>query len=382
MRGDGWKVFDANLVTWFILLIVVFSLVQGIKRGASGSVKQLLFFLVSSIVSVVAIILSALAASYVSPHLKAWLTNQNFVRPKPDTSFFAQFGYTALSGLRDLSLFRFSALFLVIHTVIRLLTGLATRIVATVISFPFGIVPTGGAISRTIGGVIGTALGTGRALLFTSVLFAYCALFPQGPMTDYIGQSGMYREVAAQVIKPATGGLLAQRLPIFAHAMTSELDQLWQKRYDVIDANLPNEIVLAAASVTKGKTDEESKARALYDWVGSRIEYDNDKVRAYEEKGDWREQNPEQTFATRKGVCIDYARLYAAMARSVGLDVRVVTGLGYDGRGSYGPHAWNEVYLTKKQKWISLDTTWAKTGNWFDSPGFNDTHKRQGGLTA
>lgn len=374
--------FDANLVTWFILLIVVFSLVQGIKRGASGSVKQLLFFLVSSIVSVVAIILSALAASYVSPHLKAWLTNQNFVRPKPDTSFFAQFGYTALSGLRDLSLFRFSALFLVIHTVIRILTGLATRIVATVISFPFGIVPTGGAISRTIGGVIGTALGTGRALLFTSVLFAYCALFPQGPMTDYIGQSGMYREVAAQVIKPATGGLLAQRLPIFAHAMTSELDQLWQKRYDVIDANLPNEIVLAAASVTKGKTDEESKARALYDWVGSRIEYDNDKVRAYEEKGDWREQNPEQTFATRKGVCIDYARLYAAMARSVGLDVRVVTGLGYDGRGSYGPHAWNEVYLTKKQKWISLDTTWAKTGNWFDSPGFNDTHKRQGGLTA
>jgi hypothetical protein len=382
MRGDGWKVFDANLVTWFILLIVVFSLVQGIKRGASGSVKQLLFFLVSSIVSVVAIILSALAASYVSPHLKAWLTNQNFVRPKPDTSFFAQFGYTALSGLRDLSLFRFSALFLVIHTVIRILTGLATRIVATVISFPFGIVPTGGAISRTIGGVIGTALGTGRALLFTSVLFAYCALFPQGPMTDYIGQSGMYREVAAQVIKPATGGLLAQRLPIFAHAMTSELDQLWQKRYDVIDANLPNEIVLAAASVTKGKTDEESKARALYDWVGSRIEYDNDKVRAYEEKGDWREQNPEQTFATRKGVCIDYARLYAAMARSVGLDVRVVTGLGYDGRGSYGPHAWNEVYLTKRQKWISLDTTWAKTGNWFDSPGFNDTHKRQGGLTA
>lgn len=374
--------FDANLVTWFILLIVVFSLVQGIKRGASGSVKQLLFFLVSSIVSVVAIILSALAASYVSPHLKAWLTNQNFVRPKPDTSFFAQFGYTALSGLRDLSLFRFSALFLVIHTVIRILTGLATRIVATVISFPFGIVPTGGAISRTIGGVIGTALGTGRALLFTSVLFAYCALFPQGPMTDYIGQSGMYREVAAQVIKPATGGLLAQRLPIFAHAMTSELDQLWQKRYDVIDANLPNEIVLAAASVTKGKTDEESKARALYDWVGSRIEYDNDKVRAYEEKGDWREQNPEQTFATRKGVCIDYARLYAAMARSVGLDVRVVTGLGYDGRGSYGPHAWNEVYLTKRQKWISLDTTWAKTGNWFDSPGFNDTHKRQGGLTA
>jgi hypothetical protein len=382
MSGDGWTMFDANLVTWFILLIVGFSLVQGIRRGASGSVKQLLFFLVSAIVSIAAIILSAMAASSVSPHLKVWLTEHNFVRPKPDASFFAQFGYTALSGLRDLPLFRFSALFLVFHTVIRLLTGLATRIVASVISFPFGIVPTGGVVSRLIGGIVGAALGAGRALLFTSVLFAYCALFPQGPMTDYIGQSGLYREVAAQVIRPATGGLLDQRLPIFAHSMTSELDQLWQKRYDVIDADLPNEIVLAAASITKGKSDEESKARALYDWVGSRIEYDNDKVIAYEEKGDWWEQDPEHTFNTRKGVCIDYARLYAAMARSVGLDVRVVTGLGYDGRGGYGPHAWNEVYLTKQQKWISLDTTWAKTGNWFDTPGFTDTHKRQGGLTG
>jgi hypothetical protein len=382
MSGEGWTVFDANLVTWLILLIVGFSLVQGIRRGASGSVKQLLFFLVSAVVSIIAIVLSAVAASSVSPHLKAWLIEREFARPKPDASFLAQFGYTALSGLRDLPLFRFSALFLVFHMIIRLLTGLATRVAASIISFPFAIVPTGGAVSRSIGGVIGAALGTGRALLFTAVLFAYCALFPQGPMTDYIGQSGLYREVAAQVIRPATGSLLEQRWPVFAEAMTSELDQLWQKRYDVIDAELSDDIVQAAVSVTAGKSDDESKARALYDWVGSRISYDNEKVTAYEEKGEWREQDPEHTFATRKGVCIDYARLYAAMARSVDLDVRVVTGLGYDGRGGYGPHAWNEVYLTEGQKWISLDSTWAKTGNWFDSSGFTDTHIQQGGLTG
>ncbi|MCD9023930.1 transglutaminase domain-containing protein [Cohnella silvisoli] len=382
MSGDGWTIFDANWVTWILLAVVAFSLYQGIRRGASGSVKQLLFFLVSAIVSVIVIILSAVAASSVSPYLKDWLIERDLVRPKADASFFAQFGYTALSGLRDLPLLRFSALFLVFHTIVRLLTGLATRLVASVISFPFSIVPTGGTVSRSIGGVIGAALGTGRALLFTAVLFAYCALFPQGPFTDYIGQSGLYREVAAQVIRPATGKLFEEKLPVFAQAMTSELDQLWQKRYDVIDADLPANIVQAAASVTEGKPDDEAKARALYDWIGSRISYDNDKVVAYEEKGDWREQNPEQTFATRKGVCIDYARLYAAMARSVNLDVRVVTGLGYDGRGGYGPHAWNEVYLTKQQKWIPLDSTWAKTGNWFDSPGFSDTHIRQGGLTG
>ncbi|BBI35122.1 transglutaminase domain-containing protein [Cohnella abietis] len=373
---------DANLVTWLLVIVVVFSLIQGVRRGASGSVRQLLFFLVGAVVAILAVVLSAMAAWAVSPHLQTWLLERSLVRPEPNTSLFKQFGYTALSGLRDLPLFRFAALFLVFHTIIRLATALFTRVLASVISFPFSIVPTGGSVSRSVGGLIGTALGTGRALLFTSLLFAYCALFPQGPMTDYIQQSTLYREVASQVIRPAAGNMLEKQLPVFAQAMSSELDQLWQKRYDVIDADLPDDIVQAAISVTKGKDGDEDKARALYDWVGSRVTYDNEKVKAYEEQGDWWEQNPEHTFTTRKGVCIDYARLYAAMARAVNLDVRVVTGLGYDGRGGYGPHAWNEVYLTEQQRWLPLDSTWAKSGNWFDTSDFTDTHIRQGGITG
>ncbi|WP_256759787.1 transglutaminase domain-containing protein [Cohnella sp. WQ 127256] len=373
---------DANLVTWILLIVVLFSLLQGARRGASGSVKQLLFFLVSAVVAIIAVVVAALAATSMSPHLQNWLIDQSLERPSPDASFFAQFGYTVLTGLRDLPLLRFAALFLVFHIVFRLLTGLVTRIFASVVSFPFSIVPSGGAVSRTVGGVIGTALGAGRALLFTAVLFAYCALFPQGPLTDYIQQSSLYREVATEVIRPATGNLIEDQLPVFAQAMSSELDQLWQKRYDVIDAELPKDIVQAAISVTANKTGDEEKARALYEWVGSRITYDDDKVRAYEDENDWWEQDPEQTFTTRRGVCIDYSRLYASMARAVDLDVRVITGLGYDGRGGYGAHAWNEVYLSEQGRWVSLDSTWAKTGNWFDSPGFTDTHIRQGGLVG
>lgn len=382
MSGNVWSVFDNNLVTWSIAIVVVFSLLQGIMQGASGSVKQLLYFLVSAVVAVIAVVLSALAANSLSPYLQAWLIEQDYSYPDAGASTFTQFGYTVVSGLRDLTLFRFAALFLLCYIVIRLLTGLIVRILATVISLPLSIVPTGGPVSRSIGGVIGAALGTGRALLFTVVLFAYCALFPQGPMTDYIQQSGLYREVAAQVIRPATGTLLNEQLPVFAQAMTVELEELWQRRYDVIDAELPADIVNAAVSLTKGQAGDEAKARALYDWVGSRIEYDHDKVRAYEEQGDWREQGPEQTFTSRRGVCIDYARLYAAMARSIVLDVKVVTGLGYDGRGGYGPHAWNEVYLAEEQRWVHLDPTWASSGDWFDSPGFSDTHIRQGGITG
>lgn len=377
-----WNVFDSNLVTWGLLIIVAFSLLQGIRRGASGSVKQLLYFLVGAVAAVIAIVLSAWAAYSVSSSLQGWLTEQNFTRPEADASLFKQFGYTVLSGLRDLPLFRFAILFLLCYTGIRLLTGLAVKILASVISLPLAVVPTGGAVNRTIGGAIGTVLGTGRALLFTAVLFGYCALFPQGPYTDYIQQSGLYQEAAAQVIRPATGNLLDEQLPVFAQAMTVELDQLWQRRYDVIDAELPADVVNAAKSVTEGKSDDEAKARALYDWVGSRIEYDHDKVRAYEEQGDWWEQDPEHTFTTRRGVCIDYSRLYAAMARAVNLDVKVITGLGYDGRGGYGPHAWNEVYLAEEERWVLLDSTWASSGDWFDTPDFSDTHIKQGGITG
>ncbi|GJM78626.1 hypothetical protein HMSSN139_11220 [Paenibacillus sp. HMSSN-139] len=142
----------------------------------------------------------------------------------------------------------------------------------------------------------------------------------------------------------------------------------------MIDANIPESIELAAAEVAKGADTDEEKARRLYDWVGTRVSYDYDKVKDYEEKGIWHEQTPQMTFDTKRGVCIDYSRLYAVMARSLGLQVKVVTGLGYDGQGGYGPHAWNEVYLSEKNAWIPLDSTWAKSGDWFNPPAFNETH--------
>lgn len=108
------------------------------------------------------------------------------------------------------------------------------------------------------------------------------------------------------------------------------------------------------------------------------MKYDWNKVKMYEEQRVWKEQTPQDTFTSREGVCIDYSRLYAVMARAVGLDVKVVTGLGYDGKGGYGPHAWNEVYLAEKDKWVPLDSTWYSSGgNWFNPPNFDQTHIRE-----
>ncbi|MOA39460.1 hypothetical protein D3C78_1612420 [compost metagenome] len=68
------------------------------------------------------------------------------------------------------------------------------------------------------------------------------------------------------------------------------------------------------------------------------------------------------------------------MARSAGLEVRVVTGKGADGRGGYGPHAWNEVLIGDsdgEESWVPIDATWARSGDWFNPPKFEETHIRE-----
>lgn len=55
----------------------------------------------------------------------------------------------------------------------------------------------------------------------------------------------------------------------------------------------------------------------------------------------------------RKGVCNDFAELYAALVRSLGIPVKKVSGT--DGSGS--GHMWNTVFF--EDRWWWLDATWA-----------------------
>jgi tetratricopeptide (TPR) repeat protein len=61
-----------------------------------------------------------------------------------------------------------------------------------------------------------------------------------------------------------------------------------------------------------------------------------------------------QTLATREADCYEFSKLYVAMARSLGLPARVVSGMAYSG-GAFGGHAWAEVYAGS---WIEIDPTW------------------------
>ncbi|WP_235560891.1 transglutaminase-like domain-containing protein [Bacillus sp. FJAT-28004] len=370
-------------IAFIVLLLLFGSLIQGMRRGASGSARRLFFFVWEGVAVIVCLVLAAKLTNTLSPALAEWMTSKVKV-PLHDLSGVEQAWYTLLTSLRDFALLRYGVLFLLSYLLLRALAAFVEPLLERTIE---GVLRSGkeepiahlqgrrGA-SRVIGALIGAAHGAGRSFVFVVLLFVYVSLVPNGWYVDKISESMVYTK-AASWLSPVAGDVLAGQGPVLAQAVEAQFKQILQRKYEIIDYAIPAEIEQAALYVTKDAQTNEDKARKLYDFLGTRIAYDYDKARNYEEQGIWKEQTPPETFDTRKGVCIDIARLYAVMARSAGLEVRVVTGMGADGQGGYGPHAWNEVRIGEgDDSWIPLDATWANTGDWFNPPAFDDTHIR------
>lgn len=371
-------ILSLNGVSLLIVAVILVSVIQGAKRGAGGSAKQLFVLLVEAIATIVGIVAAWQLMEWASPLVKEWLVEKQVAIPREKMGWWKTFYYTFITAVRDFPLMRSGLLFLVGYLAVKPILGyllyrlfrINTRSSETV---PGNQPPTW--TSSILGGGIGAFTGFGRALLVIAVLFMFTVLVPHSSFTGYVQQSGIYQKGASEVIQPFTGNFLEEKLPVFTRAVEEEFHHILQRKYEVLDAHVPDDIVQAAQEITSDAVTDEDKARALYEWVGTRVAYDWEKVRLYEEERYWKEQTPEDTFKSREGVCIDYSRLYAAMARSIGLDVKVVTGLGYDGRGGYGPHAWNEVLLAESGEWVPLDPTWVSSGaNWFNPPDFYETH--------
>lgn len=382
MADSAWLLqsFSVNLVSVVLVCTILASILQGAIRGASGSAQRFMLFAVEGAATVVSVVVAWKLSDMLSPAVQSWLVSKQIGIPNEDMGLFRQMYYTFVTGVRDFPLLRIGIVFVIVYMVCKTLLVRLWMLVAISTGLLGRSSGERGSswMSSGIGGAIGSLIGCGRALLLIACLFVYTALYPESKFAKYVQASDLYMQGATRVIAPVGGELLVDRLPVFAKQVGHEFSQILQRKYEVIDARIPNGIAEAAKTITAGKEDDEAKARALYQWVGTRVQYDWDKVEQYETKRIWKEQNPEETFATRKGVCIDYSRLYAVMARSVGLDVKVVTGLGYDGQGGYGPHAWNEVFLAEQNKWVPLDSTWVSSGgNWFNPPGFDRTHIRQ-----
>ena len=105
------------------------------------------------------------------------------------------------------------------------------------------------------------------------------------------------------------------------------------------DANVKEQ----ARQIAGEDRDAWSVARKLAEWTYKNLEW---KLVAEASAGD--------TLATREADCSEFSQLYVAMARSLGLPARMVSGLAYSG-DSFGGHAWVEVWVGK---WVELDPTW------------------------
>jgi len=367
-----------NLITLIIICVFIASLALGFARGASASAKQLFQLIAYGAVTVIAILLALEFSKRISPLLQTWLVDRELMIPNEKLGSIKQMYYTIITGLRDFSLFRFAAIFIPAYFAIRTLLGFALSIfVGRMSKFSMN---ESDKQRKTIGsGIVGmgfgSILGVARALIIIAILFVYITLQPQSSLSQYAQGSSLYQQGATQILAPFSEDFIASQVPVFTRAVEQEFRNILERKYEMIDLHIPEDIAGAAYEITKDKKTDEAKAYALYNWVGSRIVYDHEKVRLYEEENIWMEQTPEDTFQSRTGVCIDYSRLYAVMARSINLEVKVITGLGYDGRGGYGPHAWNEVYISENTMWVPLDSTWASSGgNWFNPDNFEETH--------
>lgn len=115
-----------------------------------------------------------------------------------------------------------------------------------------------------------------------------------------------------------------------------------------------SECVKKAAEVCAGKSGDVEEIAAIFEYISDNISYDK-QLAATVQSGYI--PNPDRTLAAGKGICFDYASLFAAMCRSRSIPARLV--IGYADPDIY--HAWNEVY-TDETGWITPELFLKKKG--------------------
>lgn len=103
--------------------------------------------------------------------------------------------------------------------------------------------------------------------------------------------------------------------------------------------------------ITANSSSDFEKIVRLTDWVNGYVDYDLSFV-GQRKDAIWILEN-------KKGVCVEYSALFAALARSLGYPTRFVLGQAYGDYGWLG-HAWNEVYIGE---WVPVDATWLEAGH-------------------
>lgn len=108
--------------------------------------------------------------------------------------------------------------------------------------------------------------------------------------------------------------------------------------------------IVAASLKEKSGDLKFSCGTDIYSYIASHIKYDDSKI--YDLEYDYL-PDIEKTYSEEKGICYDYASLFASMLRSINIPAKLVKGYADYSPQTY--HAWNEVYFDGK--WMVIDIT-------------------------
>jgi transglutaminase/protease-like cytokinesis protein 3 len=149
----------------------------------------------------------------------------------------------------------------------------------------------------------------------------------------------------------------------------SKVDKFALHTPDSVSTNVAN--LAAYLTSTNSTPSTEKKLRAIFVWVSQNIRYDDsfDLTSPFGTLETTMTQEPEHLLYTRKGVCMGYAQLFVALAKSAGLKAEVVDGIVKlpDGQIPRMGHSWVAVRLRKKKddkdkaetSWYLCDPTWS-----------------------
>ena len=143
---------------------------------------------------------------------------------------------------------------------------------------------------------------------------------------------------------------------------TSEMTFNIEKYYtDSAQEQALDAAVASVLSDFSGSTDAEL-IQEIYDYLGATVNYDH--AAAAMEKNeitDYTAWSAYGALVKHQAVCQGYALAFYRLALELGIDARIITGIGYTSTGG-GNHAWNVVRLDGK--YYNIDATWG--GNeWF-----------------
>ena len=127
-------------------------------------------------------------------------------------------------------------------------------------------------------------------------------------------------------------------------------DSLFLNSIQNINWNHNGAAAKKAAQLTKDLKDDKTKVEAIYNYIVKNFSYDFAKLTNLQPGY---VPDIEDTLNAKKGICYDYASLFASMTRSLGIPCKLIKGYA---KNVTGYHAWNEVKLNGK--WVVIDTTY------------------------